>query len=155
MDIKSGNPYPAGALSNFARHSFVLDEVDCASLEGWIQSLKFKNPDMQAEICTMAGSAAKRAGANKNWTRDQTLYWRGVAIKRDSKEYQTLLDRAYETCFTTNDKAKKALLATGHANLTHSIGRTKMSETVLTKREFCYRLMAIRKRLQTDEMVEF
>ena len=43
---------------------------------------------------------------------------------------------------------QKALLATGTATLTHSIGKNKQSETVLTRSEFCSRLTAIRERLQ-------
>lgn len=151
MDIRSGSDYPSSALSNFAPHPFVLDGVEIASMEGFLQSLKFKNPDMQREICTLVGLKAKRAGAKKNWQRDQTLYWLGEPIKRDSQEYQDLLDRAYETMFRENKKAQKALLATQSANITHSIGRTKQSETVLTRAEFCSRLMKIRKLLQVNE----
>jgi predicted NAD-dependent protein-ADP-ribosyltransferase YbiA (DUF1768 family) len=154
MDIKSGNKYPSGALSNFAPHPFEIDGVQCNSMEGFLQSLKFENPDMQAHICTLVGMKAKRAGANKNWHRTQTLYWRGVPIARDSQEYQDLLDRAYLAMFSQNAKAQKALLATQKATLTHSIGRRKISETVLTTNEFCSRLMEIRTYLQTKDFVE-
>jgi hypothetical protein len=37
-----------------------------------------------------------------------------------------------------------ALKATNNANLTHSIGKNKTSETVLTSSEFCKRLMYLR-----------
>ena len=43
MDIGSGNGYPSSALSNFAPHEFELDGVKCASMEGFLQSLKFKS----------------------------------------------------------------------------------------------------------------
>lgn len=36
MDIGSGTGYPSVALSNFAPHSFVIDGVECASMEGFI-----------------------------------------------------------------------------------------------------------------------
>jgi hypothetical protein len=45
MDIRSGKDYLASALSNFAPHPFVLDGVEIASMEGFLQSLKFGNPD--------------------------------------------------------------------------------------------------------------
>ena len=51
MDIGSGTGYPAAALSNFAPHAFMLDGVECASMEGFLQALKFSNPDMQREVC--------------------------------------------------------------------------------------------------------
>lgn len=47
MDISSGAGYPASSLSNFAPHEFIIDDVKCASMEGFLQSLKFQNPDMQ------------------------------------------------------------------------------------------------------------
>jgi hypothetical protein len=57
------------------------------------------------------------------------------------------LDRAFDA-LATNEGFKKALLATGNATLTHTIGKTKQSETVLTKNEFCSRLTKIRNKLQ-------
>jgi hypothetical protein len=46
--------------------------------------------------------------------------------------------------FDQNEGFRRALAATGRAFLQHSIGRTNPSETVLTQREFCSRLMALR-----------
>jgi hypothetical protein len=116
-------------------------------MEGFLQSLKFKEPEMQKEICKLVGYGAKKRGYGKNWQQSQTLYWMGVEYKRDSDEYQELLDRAYDA-LSENESFKKALLLTGDSNLTHSIGRVKKNETVLTRQEFCSRLMKIRTRLQ-------
>lgn len=143
MNIGSGNTYPANALSNFAPHPFVIDGVQCNSMEGFLQSLKFESKEMQEHVCSLVGYAAKKKGYKKNWKQTQTLYWRGVAIKRDSKEYQELLDRAY-TALYENSKFKAALAASGKASLTHSIGKTKETETVLTIKEFCSRLTKLR-----------
>ena len=90
MDIGSGHGYPADALSNFAPHPFVLDGIECNSMEGFLQSLKFSNPDMQREVCKLVGRAAKFKGKNKNWYVKQVLYWQGKEIPRDSDEYQML-----------------------------------------------------------------
>lgn len=67
MDIESGNSYPSAALSNFAPHPFVLDGVEIASMEGFLQSLKFKNIDMQKYVCTLVDKAAKYKGKDKKW----------------------------------------------------------------------------------------
>lgn len=83
----------------------------------------------------------------KKWFRDQTLYWRGNPIKRDSEEYQDLLDRAFEA-LATNKKFQKTLLDTQNATLTHAMGKKKISETVLTTQEFCSRLTKIREQLK-------
>lgn len=143
MDIGSGKAYPSNSLSNFAPHPFEIDGIECNSMEGFLQGLKFKSPEMQTEVCKLVGYAAKKKGRNKNWQQSQTLYWKGVAIPRKSKEYQDLLDRAYEALYE-NNKFKKALSASGTATLTHSIGRSSEKETVLTKSEFCSRLTKLR-----------
>lgn len=104
----------------------------------------------QREICKKVGRQAKRAGVKKNWQKEQTLYWRGKPYKRDSIEYQKLLDKAFFE-LSKNSSFKKALLATKNANLTHSIGKKKSSETVLTKKEFIGRLMKIREELKEKE----
>lgn len=139
MDISSGNGYPSSALSNFAPHEFILDGIKCASMEGFLQSLKFKNPDMQEHICSLVGMSAKKKGSHKNWHKSQTLYWRGIPYKRDSQEYQDLLDRAYIE-LGKNEGFKKALIATKGMTLTHSIGKNKQADTVLTTQEFISRL---------------
>lgn len=149
MDIGSGSGWPSCALSNFAPHPFIIDDVVCASMEGFLQSLKFKEPEMQVEVCKLVGKAAKFKGKKKKWWQTQTLFWQGQTFKRDSKEYQELLDRAFDA-LSTNASFQKALLATGTATLTHSIGKTKQQETVLTRQEFCSRLTKIRERLRKE-----
>lgn len=153
MDIRAGTA--AGALSNFAARPFTFRGVECNSMEGFLQSLKFENTEMQKHVCTLVGVKAKYKGKNKKWWRKQELYWQGEVYKRDSQEYQDLLDEAYEVLFTHNTKAKAALLASGDATLRHSIGKRKITETILTEREFCSRLMRIRKELKAKEFVEF
>ena len=143
MNIGSGGKWPSCALSNFAPHPFVIDGVECASMEGFLQGLKFKNPEMQTHVCTLVGKAAKRKGAKKNWKRTQTLWWRGEEIDRHGDEYQALLDRAY-CALGGNAGFQRALLATGKATLEHSIGRRNPKDTVLTVSEFCQRLYWIR-----------
>ena len=150
MDIGSGSGYPSAALSNFAPHPFVFDGVECNSMEGLLQSFKFSNPEMQKEVCKLVGKQAKFKGKKKKWFKTQTLYWQGKEFKRDSDEYQRLLDRAYDA-LSTNEGFKRALLATGNAILIHTIGKTKQSETVLARAEFCSRLMRIRERLQNEQ----
>lgn len=146
MDIRSGCGYPGSALSNFAPHAFVLDEVECASMEGLLQSLKFDKSHIQVEVCKLVGKAAKFRGRDRNnsWQRVQALWWKGVAMKRNSDEYQQFLDRAFQAMFDQSESFKKALMATHNAVITHSIGKNKESDTVLTEREFCSRLMKLR-----------
>lgn len=151
MNIGAGNGYPSSALSNFAAHPFILDGVECASMEGFLQSLKFEQEHIQIEVCKLTGMAAKRRGRprNRRWQSLQKLWWRGVAYSRNSKEYAELLDRAYGA-LANNSSFQKALLATGKATLTHTIGHNDSSKTVLTEREFVSRLTAIREILKDE-----
>lgn len=146
MNIGSGGAYPSNALSNFAPHPFQLDGVPINSMEGFLQSLKTKNPDMQKYICTLVGIKAKRAGQSKNWQDTQTLYWQGRAYARDSDDYTALITRAYDALFQ-NVKFRKALKATGTATLLHSVGSRKKQDTVLTKQEFISNLTRLRAKL--------
>lgn len=152
MDIRSGTTYPSKALSNFAPHPFVIDGIECASMEGFLQSLKFKNPEMQKEVCKLVGIAAKRKGKNKNWKERGILWWKGEAIDRFGDEYQDLLDRAFEA-LSENSSFRKALLASGDSVITHSIGKRKPKDTVLTKGEFCGRLMRMRSQIKYEESI--
>jgi hypothetical protein len=148
MDISSRGKYPANKLSNFAGHRFTIDEVQCNSMEGFLQALKFKSPEMQVEVCKLVGGGAKKKGSKKNWQTTQTLYWRGIAINRQSNEYQELITRAYNSMFEQSNSFKRALAASGDSNLTHKMGRNKPAETVLTTQEFISRLNTCRKKLK-------
>lgn len=145
MDIGSGSGYPSCALSNFPPQPFVFEGVACASREGALQALKFDKPHIQVEVCKLVGLAAKKRGRPRNraWQREQTLWWGDIAYARHGPEYQDLLDRLFAAAFA-NDTFRRALVASGTAALTHSIGRRDASETVLTVREFCSRLTKLR-----------
>lgn len=144
MDIGSGSGYPSSSLSNFAPHPFVFDGVQINSMEGFLQSLKFSNPEMQEHVCTLVGKAAKFKGKKKKWYRDQTLYWKGVKIARCSDAYWNLLNNAYASMFEQSDSFRRALAASGKSTLTHSMGKNKEQETVLTEREFVSILTSLR-----------
>jgi hypothetical protein len=117
-------------------------------MEGLLQSFKFDKPHIQIEVCKLVGIAAKYRGTkrNKAWKQVQKLWWKGVAYDRHGDEYQQLLDRAFNA-LSQNEAFGRALIATRNSSLTHTIGKSKKSETVLTEREFCSRLEKIRDRL--------
>lgn len=146
MDIGSNNSYPAGKLSNFTAFEFTIDGVKCASMEGFLQSLKFENTNSQIATCALVGFRAKKKGKgrNKQWKSKQTLWWNSVAYPRKSKEYQSLLDRAYNELYGQNENFYKALKDAKEAVFTHSIGNSNKKETVLTESEFCKRLQYLK-----------
>jgi hypothetical protein len=148
VNIGSGHKYPEGALSNFTAYKFTIDEVECESMEGFLQSLKFDKVHIQREVCKLIGLYAKRRGSNRNkaWKSKQVLWWNGEEYPRKSEKYQQLISRAYDE-LAKNKKFIMALKCTGSNPLYHTIGKKNQNETVLTESEFCGQLIRIRKTL--------
>ncbi|QGZ14197.1 hypothetical protein PP940_gp255 [Rhizobium phage RL2RES] len=149
MDVGSGNSWPSNALSNFAPHPFTFRGVECNSMEGLLQSFKFDKEHIQVEVCKLVGYAAKKRGRprNRQWQKLQTLWWAGEAFQRTSTAYQELLTEAYDS-ISMNASFARAILATQNSTLTHSIGHSDVSKTVLTEREFCRQLYRVRDNLK-------
>lgn len=143
LDIGVDNSYPSEQLSNFYNHKFVVDDVICHSMEGFLQSLKCNNIEKQKEICKLYGKKAKFKGKKYKWFETQKLYWLGVEYNRCSTDYQNLLNRAFNALYL-NENFKNALLNSLNMELNHSIGKDDISLTVLTKKEFLFRLMKLR-----------
>lgn len=148
MDIKSKCGYPSSSLSNFAPHRFVFDSIECCSMEGFLQSLKFSNIEMQKYVCTLVGIKAKNKGRFKNWKVSQELYWLGNIYDRHSIEYTDLISHAYDELYIQCESFRNALKATGNSSITHFIGKKKKSDTILTEQEFCSNLIRVRNKLE-------
>ena len=147
IDIHSKDEYPSCELSNFAEHEFYIDNVRCSSMEGFLQSLKFKSIKKQQQVCLLLGKDSKNSTRHTivqlRWRTTHNLYWQGKRINRFSDEYQKLLDRAY--CeLSKNTDFIKALFETAEKELVHSIGKNDARKTVLTEYEFILRLNKIR-----------
>lgn len=145
------------SLSNFASYHFRVSwknfTLDCNSMEGFLQSLKFDDPSLQRSVAGLVGSSAKKKGKNQDWKSTQQLWWNGSPIERNRVEYQELLDVAYES-LSQNESFAKNLLESGSAILTHHIGKDDPHETILTRDEFCSRLMRLRDHLRKMTTVE-
>ncbi len=136
IDIYSKGEYPANILSNFYPNGFVFDGVECASMEGFLQSLKFRNVEKQRAVCGTVGNDAKIAGSKKFlWKLTGNLYWNGRRYKRKSKEFDDLRYSAYEALLD-NETFRAALSSAKGKTLTHSIGKHDKRITILTEEEF-------------------
>jgi predicted NAD-dependent protein-ADP-ribosyltransferase YbiA (DUF1768 family) len=146
LDICSTAKYPAKALSNFTARKFIFDEVECASLEGFLQSLKFDKFHVQVEVCKLIGINAKNRGKDRNsqWKIKGGIWWHNEFYKRRSDEYQRLLDRVFLAVARQCKDFRQALIDTGDLILVHRIGKSSELDTVLTQNELCSRLMKIR-----------
>ena len=145
IDIKSKRPGAAGELSNFTAHRFIFDGVECASMEGFLQSLKYICPVKQRKVCLLSGMEAKEAGAGKvRWKLTRNIYWRGKRYSRLSPEYRELIFRAYSAMYAQSGAFREALQKSRGAKLCHSIGNPNPKKTILTEREFICMLYRLR-----------
>ncbi|MBR5334670.1 MAG: hypothetical protein IKV23_00175 [Bacteroidaceae bacterium] len=143
LDIWSSNGYPSQVLSNLCSNRFIFEGVFCHSMEGFLQSLKYNDPNRQRQICAMKGRRAKMK-TTTTWQTDQIVWWKGSAINRQSKEFQDLIRRAYRAMFEQNERFRIALMSTRGMKLYHSRGEHNPYKTILTESEYCTVLTEIR-----------
>ena len=133
-------------LSNFTAHAFTLDGVECASMEGFLQALKYVSPKKQREICKLTGKLAKEAGDGKFlWQLMHEAFWQGKRYDRISPEFRALIFRAYSAMYAQNAPFRAALAASRGKKLCHSIGEPNPKKTILTEREFLCMLYRLRR----------
>ena len=143
IDIWSHSDYPANVLSNLCSNPFRFDGVLCGSMEGFLQSLKQQDTDKQRQICAKKGRNAKHASSTA-WQTDQIVWWKGIAIDRQSDEFRQLIRHAYQAMFDQSERFRAALMATRGMTLYHSRGKSDPYKTILTEREFCQILTDLR-----------
>lgn len=143
LDIRSNGLYPSNVLSNLCSNGFRFDGVVCGSMEGFLQSLKHKEKDKQLQLCSMKGGNARKHTVT-SWQTDQIVWWKGVAIDRQSEEYQKLIRRAYQAMFDQSERFRAALMSTRGITLTHTSGEKDPFRTILTEQEFCQILTELR-----------
>ena len=143
LDIRSNGAYPSGVLSNLCSNGFRFEGMVCGSMEGFLQSLKQKDKDKQRQICSMKGGNARKHSVT-SWQTDQIVWWKGVAIDRQSEDYQKLLRKAYQAMFDQSDRFRAALMQTRGITLVHSSGEENPYKTILTAQEFCQILTGMR-----------
>ena len=146
IDINSKTYGISSWLSNLTNHNFYFDGVLCRSMEGFLQSLKFEDVELQQRICFLYGNEAQHAGDSSDWKKTQTLFWRGKKYDRDSIEYQNLITNAYNALFL-NCSFRALLTRSIGYKLSHSVGNTNKKETVLTTDEFLAQLNRLRNML--------
>lgn len=137
LDIYSSGLYPANVLSNLAPKEFCFDGVRCASIEGFLQSLKIKDKQKQIEVCAMYGGSAKeRSKKFTQWLHTHKLYWLEKEYDRFSDSYNKLIVRAFKACYEQNEIFRQALDSTKGKTLIHSSGKSDAKTTIITKEEF-------------------
>lgn len=155
IDISSELTGPAAILSNFSPHPFDFlhvgkptFEIQCASMEGFLQRLKFENPQEQKEVFQLVGKEAKKAGRARNeaWQKNCTFWLNGTPDSRLLEYFQFIVTEAFTamTYDERNEALRKALLETVGHELTHTIGSNDPTQTILTEQELCFQLVRCR-----------
>lgn len=136
IDISSDGSYPGAVLSNFTPYTFTFRGIGFTSMESLLQGLKFEGIETQNSVFQKVGVKAKLRGKKRKWFLDQTLYWQGTPMRRDSEEYRNLVKEAFNA-LAENKDFQQALLATGNKRLYHTMGKNDPTRTILTESEFC------------------
>ncbi len=123
-------------LSNLYPYEFVFRNFHLKSIEAFFQCIKFKDPIIQQMIFNYYGTDAYhiQATSHYDWKETGYIYWQGNPIKRDSSEYDMLVDELYISA-AQNPLYRQALKTVTNP-IIHSIGKTLKSETVFTRYEF-------------------
>lgn len=108
------------ALSNFSLSPFLFDGVLLASVEGFIQGLKFPEGDARREQAFQSSAwEAKQAGEQADKT---AAYWAGKHMPFGSPEHHQLVGRAVRTRIEQSPGLRQVLISTKGLVLKHETG---------------------------------
>ena len=136
------------ALSNFQLSPFSLDGVLFASIEGFIQGIKFPEGDPRRERAFVSsGWDAKNLGGEADRS---GAYWQGRKLIYGSSEHHRLIERAIRARIAQNSGLAQVLASTGGATLVHNTGEPESPTTSLPAVVFCRILTQMRDELHSD-----
>jgi len=134
------------ALSNFPLSPFTLDGVLFASIEGFIQGIKFPQGDPRRERAfVLYGWDAKSLGAEADRS---GAYWQGERLTYGSTQHHALIERAIRARVAQNAGLAQVLLSTAGFRLVHDTGEVESPTTSLPAEVFCRILERMRQELQ-------
>ena len=124
-------------LSNLFPYEFYFKGCKFGSAEGFFQGIKFKNKKAQNLVFRMSGLNSNRikAAADFDWTKNQTVMFKGKEINRHGKEYEDLVDELYVSMLQ-NPLYVGALKAVKDKYILHAMGENDENKTVFTRYQF-------------------
>lgn len=134
------------ALSNFSLSPFVLDDILFASVEGFIQGIKFPEGDQRrVQAFCSSGWDAKNLAVQADRS---AVYWAGAHIPYGSTEHHQLIGRAICARIKQSIGLQRALMSTDGLRLIHDTGSEPESPTTsLPAVVFCKILADLREDL--------
>jgi predicted NAD-dependent protein-ADP-ribosyltransferase YbiA (DUF1768 family) len=136
------------ALSNFTLSPFMLDGTLFASIEGFIQGIKFpEGHPLREQAFLLAGWDAKALGKQAD---NSGAYWGGACLPYGSADHHALIERAIRARFAQNEGLRHVLRTTAGMTLGHdpNPGQPEPAVTSLPAAVFCRILTEIRDALQ-------
>ena len=139
----------AKSLSNLYPYSFVMDDYSILSIEGFLQSIKTDDFKEKEKMWGMSGIKCWKYGQLfNNWKDTQILYDNyGYGIMRQSDYYDFLIQKAFD-CLFENEEFNKRLKESLPYKITHSMGKTDKTDSVLTKDEYIRNMERLRDKLR-------
>lgn len=136
-------------LSNLFPYNFKFRGKRLASIENFFQGIKFKDKKVQNYVFKYYGTQAVhlKMASNYNWKESGNVYWQGKKIKRDSKEYDLLVDELYISAI--QNPIYRGILLNCEKPIIHSIGVNEKNETTFTRYEFEFELNCLKSFIQS------
>ena len=130
-------------LSNLFPYEFDFRGNHLHSIESFFQGIKFKEKDLQKQVFNYSGIPAVviKDTSNYNWKETGIIYFQGEPIKRDSQEYDDIIDELYISAIQ-NPFYRNAIKKCPQS-IIHAIGEKSKEDTVFTRYEFEYMLNAL------------
>lgn len=123
-------------LSNLYPYKFVFRGKKLHSIESFFQGIKMKDISLQNEVFNYSGieSNVIKIASDYDWKAEGIIYWQGKPIKRNSKEYDELIEELYISAI--QNPLYRSILSKVEKPIIHSIGIDRKEETVFTRYEF-------------------
>ncbi len=127
-------------LSNLFPYEFTFKGHKLNSIECFFQGIKFKDKNLQKELFKYSGKEALvlQKASDYNWKETGIIYWQGNPIKRDSDEYEQLVDELYISAI--QNEFYKNVIKNCNLPIIHAMGEKEKSNTVFTRYEFEFML---------------
>lgn len=127
-------------LSNLFPYEFVFRGKHLNSIETFFQGIKIKDKNTQEYVFKYSGLDSNniKAASDFDWKESGIVYWQGKEIKRDSDEYDNIVDELYISAI--QNPLYRNVLKNINKPIIHSMGEVDKKETVFTRYEFEFML---------------
>ena len=127
-------------LSNLFPYEFVFRGKHLNSIETFFQGIKIKDKNTQEYVFKYSGLDSNniKVASDFDWKESGIVYWQGKEIKRDSDEYDNIVDELYISAI--QNPLYRNVLKNINKPIIHSMGEVDKKETVFTRYEFEFML---------------